>query len=451
MTTTPRTVRSRSRGPGPGDPNADARPDGAVAVVRRAPFSDNPRVGARGQRTQQRILEAALRAFGDEGYHACSIDRITKLARCSRVSFYQYFASKEDLFRTLAGQVARQVSASTEALEPLTADVRGWSALRAWVARYAEIYARYEPVFNAYETDAGLAGVAARAGEENLARIHSKLATTTLPPRQLDPVIRMLLACLNHTLEVAGILRSVVPDEYPSERVEVALTDVLHRTLFGRRDVNVHDPVGPPLSPVDFSPAALELLQLGETIDPDASENGARAALLKTGRDVFVSRGYYNTRVDDLVAAAGVSHGAFYRYFPNKVEIARILAADAMRATGRLLVDLPDVVTLERSTGKGVLRRWLRRYHRVHAGEAAMLRVWVDAALQDPALRAESAPPLDFGRRRMSRYLEPRGFGDVDVEALVMVALFGVLGALSRPPAEVDAAAHIIERGLLGH
>ena len=30
-----------------------------------------------------------------------------------------------------------------------------------------------------------------------------------------------------------------------------------------------------------------------------------------------------------------------------------------------------------------------------------MLRVWVDAALQDPALRAESAPLLDWGRRRM--------------------------------------------------
>src|SRR5215218_180432 len=94
----------------------------SVAVVRRAPFSDNPRVGARGQRTQQRILDAALRGFGEEGYHACSIDRITKLARCSRVSFYQYFASKEDVFRHLAGQVDRQLSASTEVLDPLTPD-----------------------------------------------------------------------------------------------------------------------------------------------------------------------------------------------------------------------------------------------------------------------------------------------------------------------------------------
>jgi hypothetical protein len=79
-----------------------------------------------------------------------------------------------------------------------------------------------------------------------------------------------------------------------------------------------------------------------------------------------------------------------------------------------------------------------------------MLRVWVDAALQDPVLRAESAPPLDWGRRRMSRYLRPREFGDPDLDAVVMVALLGVFGVRPRATEEVDAAAHIIERGLLG-
>src|SRR5215210_5449525 len=117
------------------DDQRDLRLDGAIAVVRRAPFSDNPQVGARGQRTQQRILDAALRVFGDEGFHGSSVDRITKVARCSRVSFYQYFASKEELFQHLAGQVARQLSASTEALDALTPDLEGWRALRAWVAR----------------------------------------------------------------------------------------------------------------------------------------------------------------------------------------------------------------------------------------------------------------------------------------------------------------------------
>ena len=167
------------------DDERDRRHDGAVAVVRRAPFSGNPQVGARGQRTQQRILDAALRAFGEEGYHGCSIDRITKLARCSRVSFYQYFASKDDVFRQLAEQVARQVTASTEMLDPLTPELEGWEAMRAWVGRYVEIYARYEPVFHALESDDVLAAMAARTGAQNIARIHSRLATTTLPPPEM--------------------------------------------------------------------------------------------------------------------------------------------------------------------------------------------------------------------------------------------------------------------------
>lgn len=420
------------------------------AAVRRAPFSDNPQVGARGQRTQQRILDAALRAFGEQGYHGCSIDRITKLARCSRVSFYQYFASKEDVFQQLAGQVARQLMASTEALDPLTPDAEGRSALRGWIARYAEIHARYEPVFNAYETDEGLAAVAARTGDQTIGRLRAKLATTTLPPRQLDPVIRLILQCVNHALGVAAILRSADPADYPSDRFEDAVTDVLHRTLFGRReDVNVRPRNGAPPRTLELNPAMREWLR-EDASAPDDFGNRALTALLSSGRDVFVTRGYHSTRVDDLVDAAGVSHGAFYRYFRNKDELARILTARALRAAGTTLIEIPDVSADDDATVKATLRRWLRRYHAAQAPEAAMMRVWVDAALQDPTLRADLAPPLDWGRRRLSRYLRPRGFGDVDMEAVVMVALLGVFGGQARSAVEIDAAAHIIERGLLG-
>ena len=199
----------------PEDPR-DERPDGAVAVVRRAPFSDNPRVGARGQRTQQRILDAALRAFGEQGYHGCSIDRITKLARCSRVSFYQYFASKEDVFRQLAGQVARQVGVATEAARPAHCRRR-----RLGRAPGMDRPLRRDPCAlrarlpRATRADDALAAVAAHAGDETISRFHSRLATTMLPPRQLDPVIRLLLECLNHTLEVAGTLRKVGPRRVP--------------------------------------------------------------------------------------------------------------------------------------------------------------------------------------------------------------------------------------------
>ena len=64
-------------------------------------------------------------------------------------------------------------------------------------------------------------------------------------------------------------------------------------------------------------------------------------------------------------------------------------------------------------------------------------------------VRADSAAALDWGRRRMAHLLRPRDFGDLDAEAVVMVAFLGTFGA-RRTPATIDAAAHVIECGLLG-
>lgn len=424
--------------------------------MRRAPFSDNPQVGARGQRTQQRIVEAALRVFGEEGYHQCGVARITKLAGCSRVSFYQYFSGKEDVFRRLTGQVARQLSASTEALGTLTPDVEGWTAIRAWVARYAGVYERYRPVFQAFqaaaEADEAVAGGSARVTERDVAGIRSKLATTTLPPRRLDPVIAVLLECLPRAFEDAAILRVAAPDVYRAPRVEDALADVVHRSLFGLRpDVNAHPPAGRRPLPIEFGPTMRAALQ-EEDEPPALNAAGRRAfqALLAAGRDTFVARGYHATRVDDIVVAAGVSHGAFYHYFESKDQFAQVLAARAVRRVATAFADIPEGPGSNGPARRAELRRWLRRYNAAHATEAAMLRVWLDATLQNTTLSRDSAAALDWGRRRMARFLAPRNFGDVETEAVVMVALLGAFGARGRSAPTIDAATHIIERGLLG-
>lgn len=426
---------------------ADAEP-----VTRRAPFSDNPRVGARGQRTRQRILDAALQLFGEEGFHQCSIARISELASCSRVSFYQYFSGKEDVFASLAGQVARQISASTEAIDPLTPDGGGWDGLRAWVGRYGDIHARYGPIFqglpSTFDDDEELTTAAVHLNDQSVARIRSKLSTSDLPPRQLDSLIALLLACLTRTLDDAASLRAAAPESYPRERVEVAFTNVMYRSLFGSDPVDVHAASRSRPPRVDFGPDVGAMMLKEEAIRSGTDKRAALRALVENGRDVFVQRGYHATRVDDLAAAAGVSHGVFYRYFENKNELAIVLTVRAMRAVGDAFVGIPDL-----STPNGPeLRRWFRRYNAAQSGEAAMIRVWVDAALEDARMRALSAAALDWGRRRMVPILRGGGAGvggDVDIEAVVLVALLGAFGSQARGAATVEAAANIVERGLL--
>ena len=381
-------------------------------------------------------------------------DRETR--RLLRVSFYQYFASKEDVFRHLTGQVARQMQAAIEALGPLTPDSTGRQALRDWVARHAEIYERYEPVFRAFEaaseTDEVVAVRSARWGERHVARFRSGVASTTLPPRQLDPLITLLLESQHRTLDIAGILRTAAPHAYPRDRVEEAITDVMHRSLFGvQPSVNVHPPAGVTPPTIEFDAATWALLRDGDGAPKlTAGRQDTLDSLMRTGRDVFLDRGYHGTRVDDLVAAAGVSHGAFYRYFKNKDELARVLTLQATRSVAIVFGDIPGAASLEGPAGRGALRRWLRRYNDEYVNEAAMLRVSLDAALHDTRLRADSAPAFDWGRRRMAVFLRPRGFGDLDAEALIMVAMLGAFGARPRSAPANDAAAHIIEQGLLG-
>ena len=107
-----------------------------------------------------------------------------------------------------------------------------------------------KPVFRAFgpatQSDDALAGGSERAGARNIAVFQSKLATTTFPPRQLDPIVSLLLAGVTRTLDIAAILRAEHPDVYTRERVADSAADVAHRALFGLQpDVNDRPPAGP--------------------------------------------------------------------------------------------------------------------------------------------------------------------------------------------------------------
>jgi AcrR family transcriptional regulator len=438
---------------------SDELPDGdPSSVLRRAPFSDNPTVGVRGQRAQQRILEAALEVFGELGYHQTGINRIAEVAGCSRASFYQYFSGKDDVFRHLAGQVARQLTASAEALDAITPDGEGWKALHAWIGRHLAIYHRYEPVFQVFqaaaESDQLVATGSAKVEVRHVASFQTKLTTTSLSPRSLGTVIELLLNALTRTPRLVQVQQQAVPvSARAKDDLAVALTDMFHRTFFGLDPaVNVHPPPRRRRPQVRMRQALLDNMQ-GEGTTEQMTAAGSRTVeqLLKAAHDVLVQRGYHGTRVDDITAAAGVSHGAFYRYFENKDHIVRVLAGRALQQVSAAFDEIPDVVSSPGPASSAALRRWIRRYNAMHASHTAMIRVWVDATADDPLLRLESAAAVDWGRERLVRFLTPRDFGDIDAEALLMVVLLDAIGARRGSAPVIEAAALIIERAFLGH
>ena len=435
-------------------------PDGEpTAVQRRTPFSANPEVGTLGRRAQQRILDAALQVFGEVGYHRCGVNGITEVAGCSRGAFYQYFSSKEDVFRHLAGQVGRQLTASAESLDPITPDAAGWEILRAWIDRHAVIYERYEAIFQVFQaavrSDDAVAAGSARIGARDVAIVQAKLTATTLPNRHISDVIALFLDVMSWAPRLVHLLQSALPaGSLPIERIVTALTDVAHRTMFGLQDeVNARPGPEDRLPTVRSGTALLERLQAESAPkeQKDLTPAGVRTLelLLEAGHDVLVRHGYYETRVDDITAAAGVSHGVFYRYFENKDHIVRVLAVRAFRQVAEAFDEIPDIGPTP-TVRQPALRQWLRRYHATHARQAAMIRLWADAIVDDPLLEMESAAALDWGRQRLVRFLAPRGFGDVEADALLMMPLLDAMGGFRSLPANAEATALIVERGLLG-
>jgi AcrR family transcriptional regulator len=427
---------------------ATSRP--VLAPGGREPSVDGPVIGARRQRTQQRILDAALDAFGESGYDRTTLDRIAELAGCSRVTVYQYTAGKEDLFRRLASQAAVQMWAAFEALEDITPDASGRAALLVCISRLADIEARYEPIIRAFEAateaDGSLAGGAASITRRAVGRFEARVVGTDLPPRLLDPTVELLDTGVISALSRMSILRAAAPEHYRRDRVDAALADVVHRALFGPLPgVNVHARPSIETAPIlRLSPAARASFDRARQLEADAARPGTRAlgAILGVASQLVGDRGYRGIRIDDVVRAAQVSRGSFYTYFHDIEDFVRVMGVRAIQDVYEVVRDLPEVPT------RFAMRRWLRRFAAVSLTSGPLVRVWVEG-IEGP-LRQDRAAVIDSGRRRISAMLAVHGLGDIDIEAEILMAIVEVFGSRARTKVELDACLGLVERAFLG-
>ncbi|HZM38184.1 MAG TPA: TetR/AcrR family transcriptional regulator [Acidimicrobiales bacterium] len=382
-----------------------------ASVVRRPPFGSNPLVGERGTDTQRRILGAALGIFAEAGFAESRVELISARAGCSRPAFYQYFSSKDDVFWALARQLGEEMVALAESLERVTPDEAGLARLTEWVGRFMALYEAWAPVFTSFQAAARdhepqarrSSGIADRTGVAVLDAFGVK--PTAARAALVNNLISVLIRC--------SFYAEQVPADASAQPLVEGVAQLFHRILAGPiEDVNVvrRAPTrhrAPALPTPEPSAADRALRPRGEK---------TRTRLLEAGAAVLPARGYHDARVDDIVAAAGVSHGTFYRYFGNKDDFFRALAE---AATSRLseLIDRLDL-----AAPPDVLRAWLQEWLAAYRADGGVISTW-----QEMQTSEELA---DFSRRvaasvftRLVRLLQRRDFGNAMVDATTLLAL----------------------------
>ena len=107
-------------------------------------MSSAPRT-ARGRATRDRILDSALKVFGEVGYHDASIVRITEGAGVAMGTFYLYFEGKLQVFNELVEDLNRRMrhrmtQAIAEAPNRLEAERAGFKAFFAFTTEVPQLY-----------------------------------------------------------------------------------------------------------------------------------------------------------------------------------------------------------------------------------------------------------------------------------------------------------------------
>ena len=419
-----------------------------IEAARRSPFGDNPLVGARGARTQRRILAAALEVFAEHGYHDSRIEQITEAAGCSRPTFYQYFSSKEDVFRTLARQVGHEVASLTERLGPTTPDPAGRAAVVAWMREFADLYDAFAPVFTGFSaavrSDRALVDASALdAGFGAALRRHLVIGRLPVRPDVMASIVVTMIVRAN-------LLRIGSGGLVARKRFVEALGATVHRALVGPV-LALDRPAGrPPARPPRLrrpipGPAAAG-------VDRELSPQGerTRARIVEGGVATFRALGFHDTRVDDVVTAAGASHGSFYRYFDSKDHLFRVIATDAAER----LIGCIDAFPA--GDDPAALRSWLDTWFGVYAEHGAIIAIWRETQFPAPALQDLTRRVADAALGRLLLALGERAVGDPLVDAMGFLGLIETVphhvhafGYFTRDEA-VEALVAIVRRGFLG-
>jgi AcrR family transcriptional regulator len=406
-----------------------------ASIVRRASYGpSSPAIGARGATTRGRITEVSLELFGRLGYFDTSVDAIAKAAGVSRATLYQYFKGKDEIFLELLNECGTALFRVARRIGPLGPDEVGFDNLNWWLGEWSWVFEKYSTMFVQWtaiaSSDTKVRPEIARFVRSYNHRVAERLAASGL--HGLDPeVAAMTMTALVHRINLfvhtdraygrtakdaidslsVFLQLALFPDTPPS-----VLTSLrLHASADPAADV-----------------AALEVPEAPDIEGLSITERTAglskRAvatvtALADAGAAQFRARGYRSTSVDDIVEAAEVARGTFYKYFGDKQDL---LAAVAAEIYGAGMAFAGRIADVDPVADESTLQHWLATYVEFYDRYSGCIDAWAEGTTDDPTIVGigdHGQVMMDIGAARMLiRRPGPYPFDPV-VSALILRAL----------------------------
>ncbi len=113
----------------------------ASAALRGKEAPSGPRSG-KGERTRERLLDAAKEVFEEHGFLNARVEDIVTRAEQSHGVFYYYFDSKEDVFRAIAVALDERLFAPLDEVILAESGLARGQRIREASRRYLEYYRR---------------------------------------------------------------------------------------------------------------------------------------------------------------------------------------------------------------------------------------------------------------------------------------------------------------------
>ena len=157
--------------------------------------------------------------------------------------------------------------------------------------------------------------------------------------------------------------------------------------------------------------------------NPTTRGRKTRQRLLEAARRVFERDGYFDAKIDDIVTEAAVARGSFYTYFPDKLTIFQVVAAEVSEAVANAVSSRSD----ERaSTPRRRLDEANRRYIDAYRHNAAVYGLIEQVATMDPDIHESRLAGRQRNVERVAQTIrrwQSRGIADPALDPSTTAAL----------------------------